>query len=43
MMAGKLDSLALILMTRETREVVERWQFDIEIEDPPEPGKENTA
>lgn len=35
MMAGKLDSLALIIMSRETREVVERWQFDIEVEEPP--------
>ncbi|ORY73254.1 HORMA domain protein [Leucosporidium creatinivorum] len=42
-LAGKLDSLALILMTRETREVVERWQFDIEVEEPPEVGKENTG
>lgn len=42
-LAGKLDSLALILMTRETREVVERWQFDIEVEEPPEVGKENAG
>jgi hypothetical protein len=31
-------------MTRETREVVERWQFDIEVEEPPEVGgKENAG
>jgi hypothetical protein len=32
-------------MSRETREVVERWQFDIEVEEPGEvePGKENSA
>ncbi|GAA5975610.1 hypothetical protein JCM10908_005217 [Rhodotorula pacifica] len=46
-LAGKLDSLALIIMNRDTREVVERWQFDIQVEEPPEPagsaagGKEN--
>ncbi|GAA5912144.1 spindle checkpoint protein MAD2 [Sporobolomyces salmoneus] len=44
-LAGKLDSLALIIMNRDTREVVERWQFDIQIEEPPaESGsKENSA
>ncbi|GAA5911178.1 hypothetical protein JCM6882_006599 [Rhodosporidiobolus microsporus] len=45
-LAGKLDSLALIIMNRDTREVVERWQFDIQVEEPPaagaaEGGKEN--
>ncbi|GAA5868411.1 hypothetical protein JCM3774_003286 [Rhodotorula dairenensis] len=35
-LAGKLDSLALIIMNRDTREVVERWQFDIQVEDPPD-------
>ncbi|GAA5932027.1 spindle checkpoint protein MAD2 [Sporobolomyces koalae] len=34
-LAGKLDSLALIIMNRDTREVVERWQFDIQVEEPP--------
>ncbi|GAA5973754.1 hypothetical protein JCM21900_006546 [Sporobolomyces salmonicolor] len=34
-LAGKLDSLALIIMNRDTREVVERWQFDIHVEEPP--------
>ncbi|POY76812.1 hypothetical protein BMF94_0064 [Rhodotorula taiwanensis] len=49
-LAGKLDSLALIIMNRDTREVVERWQFDIQVEEPPEAGaatavggKENAA
>ncbi|BGP23580.1 mitotic spindle assembly checkpoint protein MAD2 [Rhodotorula toruloides] len=32
-LAGKLDSLALIVMNRDTREVVERWQFDIQVEE----------
>ncbi|GAA5852645.1 hypothetical protein JCM8547_002577 [Rhodosporidiobolus lusitaniae] len=45
MLAGKLDSLALIIMNRDTREVVERWQFDVSVEEPPagggEGGKEN--
>ncbi|TNY24495.1 HORMA domain protein [Rhodotorula diobovata] len=42
-LAGKLDSLALIIMNRDTREVVERWQFDIQVEEPPAEGsgKEN--
>lgn len=44
-LAGKLDSLALIIMNRDTREVVERWQFDIQVEEPPPEsesgGKEN--
>jgi hypothetical protein len=48
-LAGKLDSLALIIMNRDTREVVERWQFDVQVEEPPEAaaaagassGKEN--
>ncbi|KWU42145.1 HORMA domain protein [Rhodotorula sp. JG-1b] len=48
-LAGKLDSLALIIMNRDTREVVERWQFDVQVEEPPElaaaagssSGKEN--
>ncbi|GAA6050911.1 hypothetical protein JCM3770_002531 [Rhodotorula araucariae] len=42
-LAGKLDSLALIIMNRDTREVVERWQFDIHVEEPPAEGaaKEN--
>lgn len=35
-LAGKLDSLALIIMNRDTREVVERWQFDVQVEEPPE-------
>ncbi|KAK4053497.1 Mitotic spindle checkpoint component mad2 [Microbotryomycetes sp. JL201] len=48
LLAGKLDSLALIIMNRDTREVVERWQFDIQVEgDQAEPsdqqGKENSA
>ncbi|GAA5898444.1 hypothetical protein JCM5296_000434 [Sporobolomyces johnsonii] len=34
-LAGKLDSLALIIMNRDTREVVERWQFDIHVEESP--------
>ncbi|GAA5856538.1 hypothetical protein JCM5353_001919 [Sporobolomyces roseus] len=46
-LAGKLDSLALIIMNRDTREVVERWQFDIQVEEPPPEsesgGKENQA
>ncbi|GAA5910362.1 hypothetical protein JCM8208_006022 [Rhodotorula glutinis] len=37
-LAGKLDSLALIIMNRDTREVVERWQFDIQVEEPPAEG-----
>lgn len=37
-LTGKLDSLALIIMNRDTREVVERWQFDIQVEEPPEAG-----
>lgn len=48
MLAGKLDSLALIIMNRDTREVVERWQFDIHVEEAAaaaggagEGGKEN--
>jgi mitotic spindle assembly checkpoint protein MAD2 len=50
MLAGKLDSLALIIMNRDTREVVERWQFDVHVEEVPvggttagagEEGKEN--
>lgn len=42
-LAGKLDSLALIIMNRDTREVVERWQFDIQVEEPSNEtgGKEN--
>ncbi|GAA6002411.1 spindle checkpoint protein MAD2 [Rhodotorula paludigena] len=42
-LAGKLDSLALIIMNRDTREVVERWQFDIQVEEPLSEtgGKEN--
>ncbi|GAA5962479.1 hypothetical protein JCM3765_004311 [Sporobolomyces pararoseus] len=44
-LAGKLDSLALIIMNRDTREVVERWQFDIQVEEPPaeSSSKENSA
>ncbi|GAA5838530.1 hypothetical protein JCM3766R1_006003 [Sporobolomyces carnicolor] len=44
-LAGKLDSLALIIMNRDTREVVERWQFDIQVEEPPpeSSSKENQA
>ncbi|GAA6010994.1 hypothetical protein JCM11491_005901 [Sporobolomyces phaffii] len=43
-LAGKLDSLALIIMNRDTREVVERWQFDIQVEEPPadSASKENS-
>ncbi|CEQ41491.1 SPOSA6832_03207, partial [Sporobolomyces salmonicolor] len=41
-LAGKLDSLALIIMNRDTREVVERWQFDIHVEEPP-PSEGATA
>ncbi|GAA5934926.1 hypothetical protein JCM3775_001683 [Rhodotorula graminis] len=37
-LAGKLDSLALIIMNRDTREVVERWQFDVHVEEPPAEG-----
>ncbi|GAA5840978.1 hypothetical protein JCM9279_001278 [Rhodotorula babjevae] len=37
-LAGKLDSLALIIMNRDTREVVERWQFDVQVEEPPAEG-----
>ncbi|KDE07094.1 hypothetical protein MVLG_02664 [Microbotryum lychnidis-dioicae p1A1 Lamole] len=33
MLGGQLESLALVIMDRETREVVERWRFDVEIED----------
>ncbi|GAA5969734.1 hypothetical protein JCM11641_008021 [Rhodosporidiobolus odoratus] len=41
-LAGKLDSLALIIMNRDTREVVERWQFDIQVEETSaETGQDN--
>ncbi|KAK4058549.1 Mitotic spindle checkpoint component mad2 [Microbotryomycetes sp. JL221] len=44
LLAGKLDSLALIIMNRDTRETVERWQFDIQVEDDQsQTGKENSA
>ncbi|KAM0788540.1 hypothetical protein ACM66B_001668 [Microbotryomycetes sp. NB124-2] len=48
LLAGKLDSLALIIMNRDTREVVERWQFDIQVEGDQDTsgrqlGKENSA
>ncbi|GAA6064308.1 hypothetical protein JCM10212_002740 [Sporobolomyces blumeae] len=42
-LAGKLDSLALIIMNRDTREVVERWQFDIQVEEPPNPEAGTSA
>lgn len=31
-MASAISKLVLVILSKETREVLERWQFDIEIE-----------
>jgi len=31
---NQLSSLALVIITRDTKETVERWQFDIQTEEP---------
>jgi mitotic spindle assembly checkpoint protein MAD2 len=41
---NQLSSLALVIITRDTKETVERWQFDIQTEDPlPTPGSDDAA
>ncbi len=41
---NQLSSLALVIITRDTKETVERWQFDIQTEDPlPAPGSDEAA
>lgn len=44
LMAGKVSRLVMAISSKETREVVERWQFDVSIETPTvesEESKEN--
>src|SRR4051812_38343108 len=40
-MASAISKLVLVIMSKETREVLERWQFEIEIEGKTE--KENSG
>jgi mitotic spindle assembly checkpoint protein MAD2 len=40
-MASAISKLVLVILSKETREVLERWQFDIEIEKQEE--KENAG
>lgn len=35
LLSNQLKSLALVIMTRDTKETVERWQFDIQTNDTP--------
>ena len=43
LMAGKVSRLVMAIISKETREVVERWQFEISLESPNngEDSKEN--
>lgn len=50
LLAGKVSRLVLAIISKESREVVERWQFDIALESAstsshgnPEEAKENAA
>jgi len=40
MLAKKISKLVLVISSKETREVLERWQFDVEVEGD-KMGKEN--
>lgn len=43
-LSGDLDRLVMVIQSRETRETLERWQFDIRLEEGDESvndGKEN--
>ena len=40
-MASAISKLVLVILSKDTREVLERWQFDIEIEKQEE--KENAG
>jgi hypothetical protein len=48
LLAGKVSRLVLAITSKETREVIERWQFDVALESETqkgdgEHGKENEA
>ncbi|KAL8286495.1 hypothetical protein RQP46_004512 [Phenoliferia psychrophenolica] len=43
-LAGNISRLVMAIISKETRETIERWQFDINVEDVPgKGGKENAA
>ncbi|KAK4704123.1 mitotic spindle assembly checkpoint protein MAD2, partial [Phenoliferia sp. Uapishka_3] len=43
-LAGNISRLVMAIISKESRETIERWQFDINVEDVPKPGeKENAA
>ncbi|KAI5479079.1 mitotic spindle assembly checkpoint protein MAD2 [Pseudohyphozyma bogoriensis] len=44
-LAGNISRLVMAIISKETRETIERWQFDIRVDDLPsaEGGKENAA
>lgn len=41
LLAGKVSRLVLALLSAETRETLERWQFDINLEDQDSPASED--
>ncbi|KAJ1907591.1 Mitotic spindle checkpoint component mad2 [Tieghemiomyces parasiticus] len=43
LMAGKLSKLVMAINSKETRETIERWQFDIHIMNDPAPGETPAA
>lgn len=45
LLAGNISRLVMAIISKESRETLERWQFDIKVEDPPsgEVGKENST
>ena len=39
LLAGKVSRLVLAIISKETREVVERWQFDVSLESQAQAGE----
>jgi hypothetical protein len=41
-MSGEISRLVLAIMSKDTRETLERWQFDVKMETPPTPNPEDS-